>query len=667
MNYSYLDPIRQQFRLLSLHSRESSSISSEDAPIKCELYVASRIDKPYYKALSYTWDGDLVPIKVNGAEVLVTSNLRTALEYIRDRDVDETLWIDAICINQGDNTENGDQVAHMREIYENAETTIVWLGPAGDDSDLVIAEFTRIGEHLSKHGITNRFIQMAHLASGETELFQSMERSIQEDLSDLFEKWLNDFARAVSIRTACAKLLSRKYWHRVWILQEFVMSSKIRILSGKASIPFLYFHGCLMFMPLATGYLEPRIRKRLMQQIETSVNEVDQSLYAHFVTFINTTIDENAHAIVGMRSNHQNNQIGSRQGIESLMRLLLRVHGTGSAEATLGRDRIFALLGMASDAEALGIVPDYDMSQPDSVIFAQATRAMITSGHIDLLCFSQGSATTGDPPETAKDRVPSWVPDWRVKMLRPYGQLPWDTPFSAFGRLGFRNTSSLKILTSVQLNISGCRVDVLEDVIQSVATIMETAKPGWKPSGRELPKGDSLLWGEYLSKTKDLCARSNAKHIEVGVDIYSNASDREAAHIRFPIADQEEYSDIAFIRRATEASNLGYHQLIDDIICHAQMKAPGSSTEEKRSYYNRLMAQTSRRPFLSSKGFVGLAPDHAEKGDIIVIFSGGKFPYLLRENGNNGTYTFIGEAFVHGIMYGEFMHDARDVEEFLLE
>jgi hypothetical protein len=64
--------------------------------------------------------------------------------------------------------------------------------------------------------------------------------------------------------------------------------------------------------------------------------------------------------------------------------------------------------------------------------------------------------------------------------------------------------------------------------------------------------------------------------------------------------------------------------------------------------------QRYRRPFLSSKGYVGLAPDHVQEGDLIVIFFGGKFPYIIRKT-DDGRFIFIGEAYVHGIMYGEFI------------
>jgi hypothetical protein len=42
-----------------------------------------------------------------------------------------------------------------------------------------------------------------------------------------------------------------------------------------------------------------------------------------------------------------------------------------------------------------------------------------------------------------------------------------------------------------------------------------------------------------------------------------------------------------------------------------------------------------------------------QAGDILVIFRGAKFTYVLKKNAD-GTFTLVGEAYVQGVMYGEF-------------
>ncbi|KAE9373755.1 hypothetical protein N431DRAFT_315758, partial [Stipitochalara longipes BDJ] len=59
--------------------------------------------------------------------------------------------------------------------------------------------------------------------------------------------------------------------------------------------------------------------------------------------------------------------------------------------------------------------------------------------------------------------------------------------------------------------------------------------------------------------------------------------------------------------------------------------------------------------FLSSHGYIGLAPGRADPGDLICVLFGGSAPFILRKQGNN--YILIGECFCHGLMDGEIIQD----------
>jgi hypothetical protein len=58
-----------------------------------------------------------------------------------------------ICINQKDDEEKSWQVAQMLRIYEKAADTLVWLGPAADDSDLAMKSIGNVGQEARDHGI----------------------------------------------------------------------------------------------------------------------------------------------------------------------------------------------------------------------------------------------------------------------------------------------------------------------------------------------------------------------------------------------------------------------------------------------------------------------------------------------------------------------------------
>jgi hypothetical protein len=78
-----------------------------------------------------------------------------------------------------------------------------------------------------------------------------------------------------------------------------------------------------------------------------------------------------------------------------------------------------------------------------------------------------------------------------------------------------------------------------------------------------------------------------------------------------------------------------------------------------------LQAVNKRRFFVSSKGYLGLAPATAQAGDLICVLFGGKEPFILRELDpsldnqvvvdETRAYSFVGPAYVHGLMHGEAM------------
>jgi hypothetical protein len=67
-------------------------------------------------------------IELDGCPFLIGHSLHQALQQLRQDKLDRPIWIDAICIDQADNSEKAEQVAMMRDIYKRAECVVVWLG-----------------------------------------------------------------------------------------------------------------------------------------------------------------------------------------------------------------------------------------------------------------------------------------------------------------------------------------------------------------------------------------------------------------------------------------------------------------------------------------------------------------------------------------------------------
>ena len=180
--------------------------------IVCDIEHSHLDDSPQYEALSYTW-GDptsrkQIICRTPSATVAVTSNCESALRRLRQRDTSRTLWIDAVCIDQTNLKERGDQVQLMWTIYAQADKVLIYLGDECSDSaiamDFIAADYKILtSTHQSRPSIG--------LESGS--LMSSQQRAIEN-------------------------MLSRPWFEGVWVLQEVHFASEVKVLCGDKSVPW---------------------------------------------------------------------------------------------------------------------------------------------------------------------------------------------------------------------------------------------------------------------------------------------------------------------------------------------------------------------------------------------------------------------------------------------
>ena len=166
-HYSPLSLGPDSIRLLRLMPLENES--TERAEIQCQLFEYSLQDPGkgthLYEALSYTWGSSDKPrsISVDKQNLAVTENLHAALLRLRDRSLERIIWVDAICINQENLDERGQQVQLMVKIYSRATRVLVWLGEREDDSDTALERIRIAAENESMNFLDNKTIQQAVL------------------------------------------------------------------------------------------------------------------------------------------------------------------------------------------------------------------------------------------------------------------------------------------------------------------------------------------------------------------------------------------------------------------------------------------------------------------------------------------------------------------------
>ncbi|KAJ9633664.1 hypothetical protein H2199_009292 [Coniosporium tulheliwenetii] len=222
--YTPIDLEGPAFRLIRLLRGRSTD------GIQCELFEAWLHEAGGvipYEALSYTWGnmGITAEITINNCIMGITENLHLALQHLRYEYADRILWVDAICIDQGNLQERGHQIKQMTNIYKEAEQVVIWLGPATDETDLIIDSTKRLQEAIVKvEGDWRR----------SAELWMDAGLVLRPTLSRGSHAEWNDQWHAQ--RMGLEALLKRPWFRRIWVLQEVANARVAVVVCGKKSV-----------------------------------------------------------------------------------------------------------------------------------------------------------------------------------------------------------------------------------------------------------------------------------------------------------------------------------------------------------------------------------------------------------------------------------------------
>ncbi|KAF2182447.1 HET-domain-containing protein [Zopfia rhizophila CBS 207.26] len=217
--YEPIDLDGPTFRLLRL-------LKGREFGIECELFQAwiHRDRAIPYEALSYTWGGTEMTerVKINGKSLGVTENLYLALQHLRPRDRDRILWVDAICIDQGNEKERGHQVQQMRNIYAQADQVIVWLGSATYATNVLMDSLKQLQEESTKHACTDW--------KPTSKRWMDLWLAVQPILKG------QHLGLVTQQRAGMELLLERPWFKRIWILQEVANAKTAIVCSGAKSV-----------------------------------------------------------------------------------------------------------------------------------------------------------------------------------------------------------------------------------------------------------------------------------------------------------------------------------------------------------------------------------------------------------------------------------------------
>ena len=590
--HQYLPLGHRHIRLLKAR-RDDNNLPAE---LRCECLVAS-LDELLvtYTAISYVWGDPTAVSQIicnDDGYLSLTASATNILNAIVEARATGYFWIDQLCINQEDKQEKADQVRMMGEIFASANNVIAWLGAPTAESNM------------ATNFIVTLFNAMKKLAARDV-LVTADSLCQNTGCEHPSPKWL-----------ALRSFLKRPWFERLWIVQEIIMASgEMILLCGNSAITWDALAEVVVT-------IETNGLSRLILQ-NTDDGEDDSDAPSGL---LNTAC---VHAMKKMRN--------MRQPIDLQFALIYCLR----FKATDPRDKLFALLGLATDADDPVLRPNYRAAVRE--VFTASSRYMMTINTSLRILHIAGIGWSRQILD-----LPSWVPDWSApQRVTIFGDMVDNAAYRASASLPSNvkagpgpNSISLKAIFVDTMHVCFPQPDVTlswrltyaasKDYRQAMVNWVDQLRAAVDLSSHYAQNGfdkNDVLWRALIANT-----------------------------IRPGLPAREEY------RRFFESWLLFHHQPDDN----GNDGSIDKNTWDEAWTFNGAFsdAMQARVIFTTQRGLIGIGPPYIQSGDLICIIIGAQTPFLVR-NIESATeqapmYEVVGDCYVHGLMDGEGLGMGRE-------
>lgn len=678
------------------------SVNEEEAVCSLEAFDMARL--PEYDCLSYTWGDpmsrDLYPPDAlqemsancdkqirhtDGSIIRVTENLVQALKRLAelgyssspDKPTPRYLWIDAICINQGDNNEKSAQVAMMDVIYSRADTVVVWLGE----------------EDFHTAGALKTMKALAEVD------FSAFEKAPYFDDYDAFTAYDTLIEAGKTLRLPeieagewrdYAAFLQRKWFERIWVLQEKVFAKNTEVFLGPHKLSWEYIIEAASILK-RSGLANPL-----------------QALYLFAIDGYDYYRNGAVSRLFEDRLNNYQTYADISQTSSFPTNLETLLYHSKRLNATNPLDHVYAIIGIWHSMRDESLRPehirvDYTSSVADA--YAEATVVAIEeSGNLGIL------SLVGSRTSTTVCDLPSWAPDYSQK-TKFLPLTPWPRDLSMKGPS--RRWNASKGLTfrcrfarddpSRKLPVQGFKLDTIEDFGPTYhelerkyrwADLLQVLLSGhiqgqvlgrpsdyesfWRtlikdsfrnqPAANEAEEAFAIL---LVERVRGLCAQVNGLRESIQI-LQANGGDLKQI--------KEQSTELNELEPLLERTKRLLRELSERVPqisagskacehCESEKQNGAAVLEDSKDadmdngeYRTACMlrdiessfwaAYSGRRLFRTKTGFFGISNQALQMGDSVWILAGAEIPFVLRHKDGN-EWMVVGEAYIHGIMEGE--------------
>ncbi|CZR62635.1 uncharacterized protein PAC_12532 [Phialocephala subalpina] len=586
--YTYKTLKIQEIRLLELFPGQG------DAPVQ-GIVSHVPVDKAAnFCAISYAWGPALKPyfLQTSEGKVPLTTSLHSALKRIRSIDTPIIIWADAICINQSNDYEKALQIRLLPTIFQSAEQVFAWIGDEDDNSHKAMETLMQIKANaISPDEWPD---ELPRISANWQDGLPLSRNSIWKDIASLFE---------------------RAWFQRVWIIQEVVLAADVRFVCGAWDVDwddiFSAVEICLDWTE-SLDFSETRVREMLLAL---------KPAYAIGLT----------------------RKAFKEMKLSPPFKLIALLDSFAHTQSTKECDKLFALLGISSDAGIDAFDPDYH-SPVESVVRRYAAEFVRRGSAIDIL-YRAGLSKSYD--------FSSWIPKWT-------SQEPCRTISTWRGANGIFSAGGSDETQAYILPHQPDKLHVAGTIIDQIAQI-----------------------GTITTAEHDVISVIISIHKLIDeLEDYPTGESKDEIRLKLPIGNAITpcADDIGAFQQESdledeETDRFDWNSAAFDVSSVADMVEFLKQNRDARDlswrYWSTAAAFLKRlnngRFSVTRRGYVGFAPNGAMVGDLVCVFGGGAVPFVVRPK-KGEIHSLVGECYIHGIMYGESLElEGVKHTEFVLE
>lgn len=321
--------------------------------------------KPDYETISYVWGDQQLrgTIRICGKAMDVPASSEVVLKRMRYPREKRLLWIGAVCINQKDPIERGEQVSFMHEIYTNGSKNLIWLGKGDEYTGQALADMQKLVDEFRDEANNYQDAQNLFYDDWGARKYSSTPLSCE------IQDW-----------KALRRFFENPRFSRLWVVQEASFSPRNVCFIGKFDFELRGALRAAMW-----------IRYKRYQII------IPTAKWTMYPTQIATFTD----------------RICSNSGQLARVRkasFLAVIQQLAQFEVSDTRDHVYGTIGLfqrhsGNQEIPPQLLPDYTL--PTAVVFRNATKLGISrKGGVSVIC-----NITNWPGDDFSE-WPSWVPYW---------------------------------------------------------------------------------------------------------------------------------------------------------------------------------------------------------------------------------------------------------------